>query len=204
MVDVAGCRGDIHHHRAIEETAVPVTELDPTIALIVVDLQAGTAANPTAHPIEDVVARNLELLAAFRLRSLPVVLANVTGTPAGQTQYGAGARAFPAEWSALLPALDQQPTDLTVTRATWSAFAGTDLNAQLTALGVTQVVISGVATSFGVESTARQAYDLGYSVVVVTDAITDPRAESHAGSVERVFPALGQLDTTAAVVAAIN
>jgi nicotinamidase-related amidase len=182
---------------------VPITELDPSVALIVVDLQAGTSANPTAHPIENVVARSLELLAAFRLRNLPVVLANVTGTPAGRTQYGAGARAFPAEWSALLPALDQQPSDLTVTRATWSAFAGTDLDAQLKTLGVTQVVLAGLATSFGVESTARNAYDLGYSVVIAVDAVTDPREESHTGSLERVFPALGQVDSTAAIVSAL-
>jgi nicotinamidase-related amidase len=183
---------------------VPITQLDHTVALIVVDLQVGTTTNPTAHPIDDVIARNLELIAAFRLQSLPVVLANVTGTPAGQTQYGAGARAFPAEWSALLPALDQQPSDLVVTRATWSAFAGTDLDGQLKALGVTQVVLCGLATSFGVESTARQAYDLGYSVVIAVDAVTDPRLESHTGSIERVFPALGQLDATAAVVAAVE
>ncbi|PRY67676.1 nicotinamidase-related amidase [Glaciihabitans tibetensis] len=183
---------------------MPITNLDPTVALIVVDLQAGTAANPTAHPIADVVARNVELLAAFRERGLPVVLANVTGTPAGQTQYGAGARAFPAEWSAMLPALDQQPSDLTVSRATWSAFAGTDLDMHLRALGVTQVVLAGIATSFGIESTARQAYDLGYSVVVAVDAITDPRLEAHTGSVERVFPALGQLDSTHAIVALLE
>jgi nicotinamidase-related amidase len=91
-----------------------------------------------------------------------------------------------------------------VTRATWSAFAGTDLNAQLEALGVTQIVLAGIATSFGIESTARHAYDLGYSVVVATDAITDPRLESHTGSIERVFPALGQLDSTAAIVALVG
>jgi nicotinamidase-related amidase len=65
---------------------------------------------------------------------------------------------------------------------------------------VTQVVVVGLATSFGVESTARAAYDLGYSVVLAVDAMTDPRAEAHNGSVERVFPALGQIATVAEVV----
>lgn len=179
---------------------MPITDLDARVALIVVDLQAGTAANPTAHPIETVVANAVALLSAFRDRGLPVVLANVSGTPAGRTAYASGAREFPEVWSTLLPQLDQQPGDVVVTRATWSAFAGTDLDAQLRGLGVTQVVLAGLATSFGVESTARQAYDLGYSVVLAVDAASDPRLESHDATVERVFPALGQSDSTAAII----
>jgi len=173
--------------------------LDPHSALIVVDLQAGTLGNAVVNPAEQVVANATALVDVFRAAGLPVVLASVTGTPAGRTAYGVGARAFPAEFSAL--AIEPQPGDLVVQRATWDAFAGTDLDAGLGALGVTQVVIVGVATSFGVESTGRRAYDLGYSVVIVTDAISDPRAESHENSVTRVFPALGQLATTPEVLA---
>jgi nicotinamidase-related amidase len=61
---------------------------------------------------------------------------------------------------------------------------------------VTQVIIVGLATSFGVESTARQAYDLGYNVVLVTDAMSDMRAEAHDNSVSRIFPILGETGTT--------
>ncbi|MDN4639942.1 isochorismatase family protein [Agreia sp. PsM10] len=181
-----------------------ITALDPNPALVVIDLQAGTAGNPqnpTAHPIDGVVAAAANLATAFRERGLPVVLANVDGMPGGRTQYGEGARAFPAEFSALLPSLAQQPSDLIVTRSTWSAFAGTDLDATLRRLCVTQVVLAGMATSFGVESTARQAYDLGYSVVFALDAITDRVIESHDGSVQRAFLALGQAATAADVVA---
>ncbi|MET0860021.1 MAG: isochorismatase family protein, partial [Microbacterium sp.] len=70
--------------------------------------------------------------------------------------------------------------------------------------GVTQVVLAGVATSFGVESTARGAYDLGYNVVVATDAITDLRMESHDASVTRVFPVLALTGSTAEIIAALN
>lgn len=175
---------------------MPVAELDAQIALVVVDLQAGTTANPTAHPVEGVITHVVHLVNAFRARTLPVVLANVTGTPAGRTVHGAGIRELPPAWSALRPELDQQPDDLVVSRHTWSAFAGTDLDAQLRERGVTQIVLAGLATSFGVESTARQAYDLGYSVVLAVDAMTDLRQESHDASVERVFPALGQVGST--------
>ncbi|WP_104164079.1 cysteine hydrolase [Cryobacterium sp. N22] len=178
-----------------------ITALDSTTALIVIDLQAGTLGGPTAHPAEEIVERAAELLAAFREHELLVVLANVNGTPAGRTEYGAGAREFPAAFSALVPGLDQQPTDVTVTRATWSAFAGTDLDAVLTERGITQIVLAGIATSLGVESTARDAYDRGYTVTLAVDAITDRSADAHTTSVVGVFPALGQCGTVAEVIA---
>jgi nicotinamidase-related amidase len=183
---------------------VTVTALDPTSALIVIDLQAGTLGGPTAHPAEEITARAAELLAAFRRRDLLVVLANVNGTPPGRTEYGAGAREFPVEFSALVSGLDQQPADVTITRATWSAFAGTELHALLTERGITQVVLAGIATSFGVESTARDAYDLGYHVTVAIDAITDRSADAHTKTVAGVLPALGQAGTTAEVIALLG
>jgi len=180
-----------------------LTTLDDRAALIVVDLQVGTLGNPTVHPVGEIVANSVAVLEAFRSRGLPVVLANVTGTPGGRNDYGGVARAFPEEWSALIPELAPQGSDILVTRARWDAFVGTELHERLQSESVTQVVIVGVATSFGVESTARHAYDLGYNVVVVTDAITDMRAESHENSVARVFPVLGETATTADVVRAI-
>ena len=64
--------------------------------------------------------------------------------------------------------------------------------------------MTGIATSAGVESTARSAYDLGYNVVLVTDAMTDRDAEVHRLSVEKVFPRLGKTDTTARVLQLLN
>jgi nicotinamidase-related amidase len=96
--------------------------------------------------------------------------------------------------------LDAQPDDLRVTKQTWGAFHGTDLDAQLQAHGVTQVVVTGVATSAGVESTARAAHEHGYNVVLATDAMTDLSAEAHDNSVERIFPRLGETATTAEIL----
>lgn len=177
-----------------------ISVLDEQTALIVIDLQAGTVASPTAHPAEEVVARAGELLSAFRRQKLVVVLANVDGTPAGRTEYSEGARDFPPSWNELLPGLDQQPEDVTLTRRTWSAFAGTGLAGLLQESGVTQVVLAGMATSFGVESTARDAYDLGYNVALALDAMTDPNADAHRDSATRVFPALGQTGSTSEII----
>lgn len=172
-----------------------------TTALIVVDLQVGTTSSPLAHPAADVVANAARLADAFRAAALPVVLASVDGTPPGETAYGAGARAFPAEWAALVPEIGGHDGDHLVVRRTWSAFAGTDLADHLRAVGATRVVLAGLATSFGVESTARQAYDLGLDVVLVADAMSDRSLDAHEASVTRVFPALGVVTTTDALLA---
>ena len=182
---------------------MPLSTLDPHAALVVVDLQAGTVRNPTVHPVDGVVANAVAVLAAFRAQGLPVVIANVDGTAAGRSEYGGKATVWPAEMSSLIAEIVPAPDDIVVTRRAWSVFAGTGLAATLAAAGVTQVVVVGLATSFGVESTARDAYDAGFNVVVAVDAITDMRAEAHENSVTRIFPILGETVTSAEVVAAL-
>ena len=87
-----------------------------------------------------------------------------------------------------------------VTKQQWGAFYGTDLDLQLRRRGVTQVVVTGIATSIGVESTARAANEHGYNVTVVTDAVTDMDGGAHDNSIEKIFPRLGETDTTEAIV----
>ena len=107
---------------------------------------------------------------------------------------------LPAGFTDFLPELDQQPGDIVVTKRTWGAFAHTDLEAQLRARGVTQVVLTGVATGTGVESTARQAYEQGFHLTLATDAMTDPRPEAHEYSLTHVFPRLGETGSTDDVI----
>jgi nicotinamidase-related amidase len=84
------------------------------------------------------------------------------------------------------------------------AFATTDLESRLRHLGVTQVVITGVATATGVEATARQAYEAGFNVTLAVDAMADRRAEGHAYSIVNVFPRLGETGTTAEILALLE
>jgi nicotinamidase-related amidase len=178
---------------------MPATMLDPRTALIVIDLQKGIASFPTVHPLAGVVENARRLAAAFRVRGLPVVLVNATGGAPGraeQTFRGS----FPPDFADLLPELDHQPHDRLVTKKTWGAFTGTDLEAQLRAASVTQVVVCGVATSFGVESTARHAFELGFNVTLAVDAMTDMSAEAHANSLERIFPRLGETGATKDII----
>ncbi len=177
-----------------------VTTLDPTTALIVIDLQKGIVSRPAAHPIDGVVKQASALADAFRRRGLPVVLVNVAGGAPGRTEQPRSHREFPAGWTDLVPELNRQPQDHVVTKHTPGAFTNTGLEAYLRALGVTQVVIVGVATSNGVEVTARQAYELGFNVTLATDAMTDLHADAHAYSVTRIFPRIGETGTTREIV----
>jgi nicotinamidase-related amidase len=176
------------------------TLLDPRTALIVVDLQKGIAAMPTAQPIAEVVTHAAALAAAFRRHGLAVVLVNVTGTAPGRAEQARRLGAVPADFAEFLPELDQQKQDHVVTKQRWGAFTGTNLEAILKAQGVTQVVVCGVATGSGVESTARHAHELGFNVTLAVDAMTDMSAETHAHSIARIFPRLGETGTTQEII----
>jgi nicotinamidase-related amidase len=175
---------------------MPLTKLDPLAALVAIDLQKGVAGMPAAHPIPEIVARTARLAGAFRERGLPVVLVNVSGRAPGRTEVPSPAYSLPPDWTELAPELDAQPGDHLVTKQRWGAFLGTDLHDYLRRRGVTQIVLTGVATSIGVESTARSAYDHGYNVALVLDAMTDRDPGAHRYSVEKIFPRLGETATT--------
>jgi nicotinamidase-related amidase len=177
-----------------------LTILDVHTALIVVDLQKGLRDIPSLHPIAGVIDHSCQLIEAFRKQKLPVVLVNVTGTAPGRTEEPQRHRELPSDFSELIPELHQQPDDILITKRTWGAFANTDLEAQLKAKGVTQVVLTGVATGTGVEATARQAYEAGFNVTLGIDAMTDTRPEAHAYSLAHVFPRLGETGTTQEII----
>jgi len=183
---------------------VPVTTLDPKTALVVVDLQRGLMGFPTVHPIGEVVNRAAVLAESFRRHDLPVVLVNVTGGAPGRTEQAPAGGERPAGWADIVPELAGHPGDHLVTKRTWGAFIGTDLEAQLRGLGVTQIVLAGVATSIGVESTARHAFELGFNVTLAVDAMTDLNAEAHANSIARIFPRLGETGSTAEILALLD
>jgi nicotinamidase-related amidase len=187
---------------------MPLTTVDPAPALVVIDLQQGIVSGAVAH----VVSHAASLANAFRRHDLPVVLVNVTGRAPGRTDAGGrggtghggtghgGTGTLPAGWADIIDELERQPGDYLITKRRRSAFHDTGLDTLLRDLGVTQVVLAGVSTSSGVESTARSAHDHGYHVVLATDAMADPDPDSHRHSLERVFPKLGETATSAEII----
>jgi nicotinamidase-related amidase len=170
---------------------MPVTTLDPRTALIVVDLQKGIVGLPTAHPGATVVAQACALVDAFRRHGLPIVFVTVDGRAPGRAEHTMNLGQLPPDWTELVPELDARPEDHRVTKKTWGAFTGTDLDAYLKAQGVTQVVVGGIATTAGVESTARHAHELGFHVTLAVDAMTDMSREA-TGTVAEI---IAQLDS---------
>jgi len=183
---------------------MPLTNLDNNAALVVIDLQKGIVGIPAAHPVTEIVDRSAQLARAFRARGLPVVLVNVVSGPPGRSDAGRPNYAFPDDWTELVPELEQQPSDILISKRSRGAFLTTSLHETLQERGVTQVFLTGISTSAGVESTARSAYDYGYNVVLAVDAMTDRSAEIHQHCVEKIFPRLGETDTTANILKILN
>jgi len=181
-----------------------LSALDPKTALIIIDLQKGIVSLPLVHAVAEVVSNARALADAFRSHGLPVVLVNVAGIAPGRTEQPRRAMSFPPGWTDLVPELNQQPTDHTITKHTPGAFAKTGLEEHLRGRGVTQVVLAGISTSSGVESTARQAYELGFHVTLAIDAMTDASMDPHIHSLTKIFTRLGESGTTQEVLNLLN
>jgi nicotinamidase-related amidase len=171
-------------------------------ALVVVDLQRGTAGNPFVSPVDAVAEHAVELTAAFRRHRLPVVIATFALSRPGAD--GQPSREEPDGFREPLAVLDVQSDDIRVARTAWSTFSGTGLDKILRDHGITRLVLTGVATSIGVESTARDAHDLGYELVIASDAVTDLRSETHENSIQRIFPMMAEVATTGEILAALD
>ncbi|MCF3183662.1 hydrolase [Streptomyces polychromogenes] len=187
----------------------PALTLDSATALVLIDLQQGILALPTARPSGEVLARGIELAEAFRAHKLPVVLVNVAWSPDGgdlpstDVDRPGPASAPPAAFSEI-PAELAALGDITVTKRHWGAFTGTELDLQLRRRGVHRIVLAGISTSVGVESTARTAWEHSYGLVFAEDATADLDADSHAHTFGKIFPRIGRVSSTAEIIAALD
>lgn len=177
--------------------------LDPrTTALVLIDLQKGVMDLPLAPRTgADVVAAAKPLLARFRAAGAPVVLVSVDFGPQRREALDLPvdrARPLPADlpasWFELADGL-AEPSDLRVIKKQWGAFYGTDLDLLLRRRGVQTIVLGGIATNMGVESTARQAWEHNYAVVIPEDLTSSRSAEMHAFAVEQIFPLIARVVT---------
>jgi len=185
----------------------PTIDLTKT-ALVLIDLQKGIAPMPVApHTGASVVANAVKLASRFREAKAPVILVRVSFAPdfadAVKTQVDSPmtGRQFPAGWDEIVPELGPEPGDIVVTKRNWGAFYGTDLDLHLRRRGITTIVLGGIATNMGVESTARPAHELGYQLILVEDAMSSLSAEHHTFAVTQIFPRLGLVRSTEEVLA---
>lgn len=181
-----------------------------TTALVLIDLQRGILEGTVGpHAALDVLTRATRLAQAFRAVAAPVVLVRVSFSPSGaetltqprDTPF-VGSREI--GWDVLATELDQGERDILITKHQWGAFYGTELDLQLRRRRVQTIVLAGIATNFGVESTGRDAFELGYSLVFVEDAMGSVTAEAHAFACRTIFPRLGRVRSTEQVLAALR
>ena len=189
-------------------------ELEPArTALVVIDLQRGIVAMPTApRSSAEVVTRAVQLAAALRAAGGIVVLVHVTPSPDGKdglrpvtdAPAQAGGRSLPPDWAEFVPELEPQAGDIIITKRQWGAFYGTELDLQLRRRGIDTIVLCGISTSIGVESTARDAFERGYNQIFVEDAMAAREAAEHAHTVATLFPRIGRVRSTEEVLAALK
>ena len=187
--------------------------IDPrTTALVLIDLQQGVVSRPFAPRSGAEVVQNASRLAAkFRALGATVVLVRVTFQPDSKDRLNAPAdapmqfnsSALPPNWAELVPEIGPQTGDLIITKRQWGAFYGTELDLQLRRREVRTIVLGGIATNFGVESTDRDAYERGYAQIFVEDAMASMTAEAHEFVVENIFPRIGQARSTDEVLSAL-
>jgi nicotinamidase-related amidase len=177
-----------------------------TTALVLIDLQRGILGMSVApHAGPHVLGQAARLARAFRTAEAPVVLVRVSYSAAGaevlkQPRDAAFAAAREPGWDELAAELGRTEQDILITKHQWGAFYGTSLDLQLRRRGVKTIVLGGIATNFGVESTGRDAFERGYALVFVEDAMAGVSAEAHAFACQTIFPRLGRVRSTQAVL----
>ena len=189
-------------------------KIDPSrAALVIIDLQRGIVAVPVGpHPSTEVIERAAQIARAMRAKGGTVVLVRVTPSPDGKdglkpvtdAPVPPGGRPPAVDFAEIVPQLAPQPGDVVITKRQWGAFYGTELDLQLRRRGVDTIILAGISTNVGVESTARDAYERGYQQVFVEDAMAAREAEDHRHTVRSLFPRIGRVRSTEDVLAALR
>jgi nicotinamidase-related amidase len=174
-------------------------------ALLVMDVQREIVERFTEDP--DYLPRLSRAIELARGAGIPVVYV-VVGFRPGHPEISARNRTFSAAAAAgrftegdpaaeIHPAIAPRPGDPVVTKRRVSAFTGSDLEVLLRGVGAGTLVLTGIATSGVVLSTLRQAADLDYRLIVLSDACLDADPEVHRVLTEKVFPRQADVLTVA-------
>ncbi|MGA9944528.1 MAG: hydrolase [Candidatus Cybelea sp.] len=187
---------------------MPITALDPNTALVVIDMQKGIVTRPTVHPASGVLVNVVRLVDAFRAKGRPVVLVRVGWSPGRadalktRAESTAPHSALPTNFFEFADELKADASrDILIHKRQWGAFYGTDLDLQLRRRGITNIVLCGISTSIGVESTARDAWERAYNLTFASDAMTDTVEEAHDRALRLIFPRIGELGSVDEILA---
>jgi nicotinamidase-related amidase len=181
-------------------------------ALVVIDLQKGIAAMPFQPHAAATVTGNASMLAdAFRKNDMPVFLVHVVASEADrlkpiadQQPWSASGQQRPKDWADIVPELGPKENDIVIAKKQWGAFYGTELDLQLRRRGLSTIVLCGISTNGGVESTARFAYEYGYQQIFAEDAIAARSTEEHNNTLNYTFKRIGRVRSTEQILTALG
>jgi nicotinamidase-related amidase len=179
-------------------------------ALVLIDLQNfNTKRDLAPHTPEQVVGNCVLLAGEMRDRGgmvifVRVLLDELLALPADNPMKKPGTPAPAPEAVHFAAEAQVQATDHVVTKRQWGAFYGTELEQMLRRRNIKTIVLAGIATNYGVESTARAAFDMGYELVFVEDAMSSMQAEAHRFSCENVFRNMGRVRSTRHLIDALQ
>ena len=180
-------------------------------ALVVIDLQKGITGRQTApYPAAMVVKNAAALADAFRRIGMPVFLVRVAFSPDGKDVLRPAVdlpwptQTPPPGWADIVPEMGPKPGDFVITKHQWGAFYGTELDLELRRRGITTMVLCGIATNIGVESTARFAFEYGYHQIFAEDAMSALSPEEHTHTASKVFPRIGLVRKTDEILGALS
>ncbi len=181
-------------------------------ALVMIDLQKGIAGMDRKlepYSAAEVIRNASSLADALRKAGafvVPVHVSSVDGKdmlrPISDQQGWGGSRSD--DWADFVPELKVGSGDYSVTKHQWGAFFGTDLDLQLRRRGLGTIILCGISTNIGVETTAREAYQHGYNQIFVEDAMSAMSKEEHENTVKYIFPRIGLVRKTEEILRAIS
>lgn len=187
--------------------------LDPhTTALVLIDVQKGVLTMPLApHSAAQIVQNAARLGLHFDEVGALVVLVHVAFSPGAADRLGqpvdspspAPQGAPSLDWADFAPEIAALRAGLVITKRQWGAFYGTELDLQLRRRAIRTIVLAGVATNFGVESTAREAWQHNYATIIAEDAVTSLGEEMHKFSIEKILPRIARVRSTAEIIGAL-
>src|SRR5579862_8197180 len=197
----------------LEDSHMSGLSIDPkTTALVLIDLQQGIVSRTTApRTPADVVKNAVRLAGKFRELGATVALVRVSfgadRKDAVSSQVDAPMQMsgpLPPNWAELVAEVGPREGDLVITKRQWGAFYGTDMDLHLRRRNVRTIVLGGIATNFGVESTARDAFERAYQLIFAEDAMSSLTAEGHEFVIKNIFPRLGLVRSSEAILEALG
>ena len=161
------------------------------------------------YSAQEVIGNAAKLAEAFRKNGMPVFLVHVVHGPETMLKVESDesfalSGPMPPDWSEIVTELGPEPSDIVIAKRQWGAFYGTDLELQLRRRGMDTIVLCGISTEAGVESTARFAYEYGFQQVFAEDAMTSRSDERHHAAVTFIFPRMGRVRKTKEILAALG